>query len=209
MTTIKQIKANQENGKKGGIKTEQGKLASRYNARKHGLLSQETLLPTENENELMSLLEEVARELSPTGKLEEFWVDRIVSNIWRLKRLHAIETGAFNWEYFTALENRSREKAYSYQRRESLYPLLEVEKITIENKEEYDKAISEADAYNESKYSNGAILGRVFVSNEDESDTVSKLLRYERSLERSLIRATHELQNLQTWRNKTSLTKEE
>jgi len=39
MTTEKQIKANQENGLKGGVKSEAGKDISRYNSIKHGVLS--------------------------------------------------------------------------------------------------------------------------------------------------------------------------
>ena len=46
MTTEKQVKANRENAKKGGVKTPEGKAVVRYNALKHGLLSKEVLFWT-------------------------------------------------------------------------------------------------------------------------------------------------------------------
>lgn len=48
-TSQKQIDANRENGKLGGVKTDEGKTVSRYNAIKHGLLSEEVLLDGEDE----------------------------------------------------------------------------------------------------------------------------------------------------------------
>ena len=39
----KQLEANRENAKLGGVKTEEGKAVSRYNAVKHGLLSDKVL----------------------------------------------------------------------------------------------------------------------------------------------------------------------
>ncbi len=48
MTSEKQIEANKENGKLGGVKTDEGKAVSKYNAIKHGLLSKEVLLEDES-----------------------------------------------------------------------------------------------------------------------------------------------------------------
>lgn len=91
MTSDKQIKANQENAKLGGVKTEEGKEISKYNALKHGLLSKEVLLDDENEEELSELLKRLRATLKPVGEIEQILVDRITANTWRLKRALKIE----------------------------------------------------------------------------------------------------------------------
>lgn len=90
-TSQKQIEANKENGKKGGVKTDEGKAVSKYNAIKHGLLSKEVLLDDENEADLISLGKKLRAELLPEEELELFLVDRITANVWRLKRAMQIE----------------------------------------------------------------------------------------------------------------------
>jgi len=88
MTEIsqKQLEANRQNAKLGGVKTEEGKVVSKYNALKHGILSQEVLLAGEDENPLIELGKKLRSELKPETELEFLLVDRIVSNTWRLKR---------------------------------------------------------------------------------------------------------------------------
>ena len=39
MVSERQLQANRENAKKGGVKTEEGKSVIKYNAQKHGLLT--------------------------------------------------------------------------------------------------------------------------------------------------------------------------
>lgn len=90
-TSTKQIKANRENGKKGGVKTKQGKAVSRYNAIKHGLLSAEVIMADEDEELLLELEKRLRNELKPATEIELLLVDRIASNIWRLKRALSIE----------------------------------------------------------------------------------------------------------------------
>lgn len=91
MTTEKQIEANKENSKLGGVKTEQGKAISKYNALKHGLLAKEILMNDENEEELLNLEKKLRSELGPATEIELILVDRIASNIWRLKRALSME----------------------------------------------------------------------------------------------------------------------
>lgn len=86
MTTEKQVQANRENAKLGGVKTEEGKAVSRYNALKHGILSQEVLLEDEDEQSLLELGRNLRMELEPETELELLLVDRIIANTWRLKR---------------------------------------------------------------------------------------------------------------------------
>jgi len=82
----KQLKANQKNAKKGGVKTEAGKAISKYNALKHGVLSKEILLDGEDEQPLAELSKKLRADLKPQTELELLLVDRIVANTWRLKR---------------------------------------------------------------------------------------------------------------------------
>ena len=86
MTTSMQIVANRKNGKSGGVKTAAGKAISRYNARKHGLLSKESLLPTEDADELSQLKAGMVNALKPQDELQDMLVDTIVSCIWRKRR---------------------------------------------------------------------------------------------------------------------------
>jgi hypothetical protein len=90
-TSQKQIEANKENGKLGGVKTDEGKAVSKYNAMKHGLLSKEVLLEDESEADLISLGRKLRAELLPEKELELVLVDRIIANVWRLKRVMQIE----------------------------------------------------------------------------------------------------------------------
>ena len=60
----KQLEANRENAKLGGVKTEEGKAVSKYNALKHGLLSKEVLLKSEDEAPLVELGKRLRNECS-------------------------------------------------------------------------------------------------------------------------------------------------
>ncbi len=90
-TSQKQIDANRENGKLGGVKTEEGKAVSRYNAIKHGLLSKEVLMKDEDESSLMEIGKQLRTELRPETELELILVDRITANVWRLRRVMQME----------------------------------------------------------------------------------------------------------------------
>jgi len=91
MISDKQLQANRANAKKGGVKTPEGKAVSRYNAIKHGLLSQEVILSDENQEELEMLAKKLRSQLLPQTELEVVLVDRIASNVWRLRRAMRIE----------------------------------------------------------------------------------------------------------------------
>lgn len=87
----KQLEANRENAKLGGVKTEEGKAISKYNALKHGLLTKVILLPNEDETALIELNKRLRGDLKPASELESILIDRIVANAWRLGRVMKIE----------------------------------------------------------------------------------------------------------------------
>lgn len=158
MATEKQIKANRENAKKGGVKTPEGKAIVRYNALKHGLLSKEVLLKKEDEKSLTELGQKLQGEIKPQTEIEVILVDRIIANVWRLRRLLEVEKNTMEWQ-----------KQYGVE--ESIF----------------------GDISKEEKRLKG--IRRIIV-NED----MEKLLRYETTIERSIYRALHELQRIQSAR---------
>ena len=82
---------------KGGPKTEEGKAVSRYNAIKHGLLTKEVYIDEEEKGVLKELRNSLYETLEPEGMLEEILVDRVVSNLWRLRRVLIVERSTMEW----------------------------------------------------------------------------------------------------------------
>src|SRR3989344_8765053 len=87
----KQLAANRENARRGGVKTAAGKEITRLNALKHGLLSREVLLASENEIELAALQQGLQLELAPESPFEQVLADCVTANTWRLQRVLRIE----------------------------------------------------------------------------------------------------------------------
>jgi len=80
-------------------KTTQGDYgSSRLNATKHGILSQYTVLPWEDEKEYQGLLSAVVEEYSPKGPTEMHLVEELAGIIWRKRRLRIAEAGCFGLE---------------------------------------------------------------------------------------------------------------
>ena len=75
----------------GGAKTEAGKAIASKNALKHGLLSKEVLLDGEDSTVLDQLRAGLMSEYEPKGSLEMFLVERLLADIWRIKRALAVE----------------------------------------------------------------------------------------------------------------------
>jgi hypothetical protein len=206
MTSDKQAQANRSNALKStGPKTPQGKAAVRHNATKHGLLSQEVLLPEEDAAALEELGERLRAELQPVGELEGMLVDRIVSASWRLSRLGRVEAGIFTWELYGEWAKRARQEASSYTKQEGGYADLIPDPFqrttTITDQEKHQEAMSTAREMDAKQETETATLGRTFIRDADGANAFSKLSRYETAIERSLYKALHELQRLQAGRN--------
>jgi hypothetical protein len=152
MTTTKQRAANRQNAQKStGTKTPEGKVAVSRNAVKHGLLSRYVLLGDEDETALVELGKRLRAQLHPIGALEGFLVERIITAVWRLRRVLASETGLF----------------------ETYCP----EGFSL---------------------SQPASLGGVIL--RDHGDRLTRVLRYETTIERGLYKALHALQRVQAAR---------
>ena len=198
MTSEKQAQANRRNALKStGPKTPEGKAAVRLNANKHGLRSQEVLLPGEDEETLKELDENLRAELQPLGELENLLVDGIIAAHWRLRRLRRVEAGIFAWELYGELAERAQQEAHTYEW-SVLDALGSPEQITDEQK--HQKALSRAQEMKAKQDAETATLGRTFIRDADKANAFSKLSRYETAIWRSLYEALHELQRLQAAR---------
>ena len=203
MTSEKQAKANRGNALKStGPKTPEGKDAVRLNAVKHGLLSEEVLLPGEDEAALAELGERVRADLQPVGELEDLLAEQILAAVWRLRRLRRVEAGIFAWELYGELAERAQQEARAYERT-GLDQILEDTTLpsVILDERRHQEALSKAQEMKARQDAETATLGRTFIRDADEANAFSKLSRYEATIERSLYRALHELQRLQAARN--------
>mgnify|MGYP000844251764 CR=1 FL=1 len=106
-TSQKQIEANRQNAKLGGVKTEEGKVVNKYNALKHGVLSKDVLPKGEDEKSLEELDKHLRAEIKPVKKVEMLFTDRIISNVWHLRRMLGLSeqrwNGVRSWNFTTLL----------------------------------------------------------------------------------------------------------
>jgi hypothetical protein len=72
---------NRQNGQLGGVKTDEGKKISRYNALKHGVLAQ--LISDYEKPMYGELLEELLEQYRPVGVIEQLLIERVA--VWHLR----------------------------------------------------------------------------------------------------------------------------
>lgn len=199
MTSARKAAANRRNAQKStGPKTPEGKNASRLNAVKHGLLSQEILLPGENEGVFRQFDERLRAELQPLGELENLLVDRIIEASWRLRRLRRVESGIFAWGLYEEQAERAEQQARKYEST-SLDNIIATLSDTTD-KEKREEALSKARQLRSEQESETATLGRTFARDADKTNAFSKLARYETTIERQFYKALHELERRQAAR---------
>jgi hypothetical protein len=69
-----------------------GQGSGRAQCLQHGVFSQHVCLPDEDETALIALGKKLRQHLQPVGELEVVLVDRIITALWRLRRVVAMET---------------------------------------------------------------------------------------------------------------------
>lgn len=175
MATDKQIEANRLNAlQSSGPKSLGGKEAVRLNALTHGLSARDAILPQEDEHAFTALAGAFYIALRPTGEVQEFLVNRMITAAWKLRRYRRIETDIF--DYQTSSEwvvNEDRKRYYG--------------------DDGQDPTIAERTSEPPAPWRH-ITLGLAFVRSADD---FAKLSRYEVRIERSFYRALHELQRLQ------------
>ena len=194
MTSERQKAANQANALQStGPKTREGKAVVRLNAIRHGLLARDVVLPGEDADAFEDLWNQVRADLSPVGPIEEFLVDRVVNAMWRLRRWGRAETALFHWRVHRLKAHRLATEVRSYEvpfGLVSLAPDITDKAAHAEAREALELAKYERDR-------DEVLVGRAIDADAKEGDAFAKLARYERSLERSLLRALNELRQLQ------------
>jgi hypothetical protein len=84
--------ANQRNAEKStGPRSEEGKKRSSMNGVSHGVFCQDLLLPGEDVDELKRFRDALLIDLNPVGMVQQAIAERIVSCLWRLRRLGGAE----------------------------------------------------------------------------------------------------------------------
>ncbi|WP_347358444.1 hypothetical protein [Bdellovibrio sp.] len=99
MASEKQIIANRENAKLGGVKTDEGKEKVRFNALKHGLTSRHLLTHLKSHQESQDLFEEILQglkeALNPSDFFEETLVSKMAKVQFKMHRYETLEINAF------------------------------------------------------------------------------------------------------------------
>ena len=197
MTSERQKAANQANALHStGPKTQEGKAAVRFNPLRHGLLARDVVLPEEDADAFEDLWNQVRAALLPVGPIEEFLVDRVVNAMWRLRRLGRAETALFHSRVYRLKAHRLATEVRSYDvpfGLVSLAPDTTDKAAHAEAREALELAEYERDR-------DEVLVGCAIDADAKEGDTFGKLARYERSLERSLLRALDELRQEQNRR---------
>ena len=92
MSTRAQRRAARRNAEQStGPVTADGKSAARFNAMRHGLCSQQALLPGEDAEALQDLAREFHKSTRPVGVQELYCVERMILCYWRMRRIGALE----------------------------------------------------------------------------------------------------------------------
>jgi hypothetical protein len=189
MTSDRKAEANRQNALKStGPKTLESKTAVRLNAVKRGLLSDQVLLPDEDEDALRELSERLRAELQPEGELENLLVDRITAATWRLRRLGRVEAGIFTFELYAELAERAQHEANTYTRTESPvddFTDMYLPRTIITDEQKHQEATDKARKLESIRDAETATLGQTFVRDANKANAFSKLSRYETTIERS------------------------
>ncbi len=201
MTTQKQIEANRRNSRRStGPKTRTGKVASKMNAMKHGLLAADLVVRDEDPVEFAGVLENLVDELQPQGPLEEQLVERVAACMWRLRRLYRVEAGIFNFEIMTIEFDGASKEVAKYETTDCELHLKALVPVIVTDERRHDRATKRLDKAHRLVQEEAGTLGAAFRRDANYAGAISKLSRYEAAIERSLYRALHELQRVQAAR---------
>jgi hypothetical protein len=193
VTNEKQKAANRRNALHStGPKTVKGKATASMNAIRHGLSAGVTVLPDEDPQAFQELYEKLQGELQPIGTMETALIDLITRKLWRLGRISHIENGVLTWEYYQKLLDNAQIRMRRCENDRFLIPTTLIEdednhKIALE---QWEDLIVERD-------NTVPVSGQAFRQDADGADVLSKLCRYETTLENGLYRALRQFRELQ------------
>ena len=81
-----------------------GHALSRWNATRHGILAQQTVLPWEDESDYEALLAAPLEEHRPFGPTQEHLVEELAGIVWRKRRLRLAEAASYRHGFKRAVE---------------------------------------------------------------------------------------------------------
>ena len=201
MATRDQIRANRQNALKStGPRTGKGKARSSKNSMKHGLLSREIVIVGERPEDFEEFLCGLEERLQPQGGLEEELVSRMATNLWRLRRVSRIEASILTRNIFLERAARASRQASALVRIEPVFPDLTMSAETILDPDRHTKARADAAKARDNAAADDTLIGAAFIMDSAAPDALSKLGRYEASIERSVYRALHQLERMQAAR---------
>jgi hypothetical protein len=200
MSSDQQIAANRLNAQKStGPRTADGRARVASNALKHGLTGKQVALPGEDPAEFDAFRSDLVADLAPQGALEEILAEKIVADVWRLRRIPQLEA-AFYWR-----EDRQETLSAASAKISSCETNLMQESMESFHHSEIRPGQLEAHQAAVAKWQElhaqpvpplvplTSILEKLLT-------TLSNLERYETTLSRSWLRTLHELQRLQAIR---------
>ena len=200
MATDKQIAANKKNAQAStGPKSTEGKLVSKMNAVKHGILAADVVIDGEDEELFAELLAALMTELDPMGSVERQLVERIAVSMWRLKRVNRGEASLFLHQRLSVEVQNATDSAAQIKQSHELIPGIDFS-LSPEGRDRLDSFEKVIDNLQQKLSSGAAATGAGFIDDAMGANAISKLSRYEVAIERSLYRAMHELQRLQSAR---------
>jgi hypothetical protein len=181
--TEAQMNANRENAKKSsGPKTDAGKANSSRNATKHGLTAANPLLPGEEPDGLQRLRNDLCSRFRPVGDGEELLVTRIADLQWRLGRVFSHEAAIIRDNFYNiGQKDKFRDLRYHRQK-------ADAEK----DGEPLPEPLTPPDPAD--------LAARAFNMDCAGPNSLSKLSRYESSIERSIDRSLRQLKAYQSAR---------
>ena len=208
MTATKQTRANRRNAQKStGPSSIAGKKASSKNALRHGLLSEEPLLPGERQTDWDGFRVALIESLDPEGPLEQYLAGQVASAAWKLTQRFSKAEAGIVLDQIHEIEARrataglskyGRLVTFSEQRGcpsfKEYYEVHDEEGYAAAEKKQLDAKSKQVEEI--------PTLGRAF--GEVEKKLIN-LTRYRSGIERSLFRNLHELQRLRATRQGESV----
>jgi hypothetical protein len=209
MSTDAKRRASRINGALShGPVTEAGKAIASKNAVRHGLLSRDVLLPSEEPAEYTTFCEGFHRDFQPVGTAERFCVEQMIDAAWRLRRIGVMESGLLRSQMFgerlppvpvepVTPMPRVPQKIHSLSVSAAAWTRFERDRRAFEQAvAKRDRAMRRAEQRRARREND---IGRAFGAVE-ATDDITKLQRHQTKLERTLRRFWQMLRELQAVR---------
>jgi hypothetical protein len=200
LSSDKQIAANVLNAQRStGPRTPSGKAKISANALRHGLTGQDVVLPGEKPDDFDSFRAGLLTSLDPQNDLEAALVEKIVADLWRLRRVPIFEALLYRRGCAELLVGKAEASLRQYETTdaERRMALLQQTEVAAHDRRVYEEAnrklASARTQLDDPSFNITRVLGT-------SPEPFLNLWRHETALSRSLQRTLHELERLQAKR---------